>query len=84
MANGWIRCICFSCPLSMVDITNDRIHSAAVVSGYRRRIYHFDNPAWLAQANHIFNRLGITGGFEDFGIFPVSRSSNCGDDLLQY
>jgi hypothetical protein len=84
MANGWIRCTSFPCPLSVVDTTNDRIRSAHVVNGYRRQIYNMNSLTWLAQGNDIFNRLGITGGFEDFGIFPVSRSSNCSNNFPQY
>jgi hypothetical protein len=73
MANGWIRCTSFPCPLSVVDTTNDRICSAAVVNEYYRRI-HTEASTWLAQANYIFNCLEIPRGFENFGIFPVSRS----------
>jgi hypothetical protein len=76
MADGWIRCTSFPSPLSVVDTTNDRICSAAVVNEYRRRIYNTEASTWLAQANHIFNCLEITTGFEDFGIYPVSPSSN--------
>jgi hypothetical protein len=54
----------------VVDATNDRIHSAAVVDEYRRQIQTAAST-WLAQANHIFNRFQITRGFEDFGIFSV-------------
>jgi hypothetical protein len=77
MANGWIRCTSFPCPLSVVDTENDRIRSAAVVNEYRRQIYNPDDSSWLSQANDIFNRLEITRGFENFGIFSVSRGSNC-------
>jgi hypothetical protein len=81
MANDWIRCTSFLSPLSVLNTTHARIHSAAVVSEYRRRIRHFETSTWLAQANDIFSRLEITRGFENFGIFPVSRSNNCGDDF---
>jgi hypothetical protein len=81
MANGWIRSTPFPSSLSVVDTTHARICSATVVNEYRRRIYTNEVSAWLAQANDIFNRLKITRGFGNFGIFPVSRSSNCGDDF---
>jgi hypothetical protein len=67
----------------MVETTNDRIRSAAVVNEYRRQMYIAESSTWLAQANHIFKCLEITRGFEDFGIFPVSPSNNCGDDFPQ-
>jgi hypothetical protein len=81
MANGWIRCTSFPSPLSVVDTTNDRIRSAAVVNEYRRRIFNAKPSSWLAQANGIFNRFQITGGFEDFGIFSVSRNNNCDNNF---
>ncbi|KAJ7741284.1 hypothetical protein B0H16DRAFT_1565184 [Mycena metata] len=43
-----------------------RINSAAVVDQYSRRIYNTEASSWLAQANYVFNRLGITWGLEDF------------------
>jgi hypothetical protein len=81
MANGWIRYTSFPCPLSMVDITNDRIRSADVDNEYLRQIFTTECSSWLAQANGIFSHLKITRGFDDFGIFPVSRSSNCADNF---
>jgi hypothetical protein len=84
MANGWIRCTSYPSPLSVVDTTNDRIHSAAVLNEYRRRINNTEPSTWLAQANDMFNRFQITRGFEDFGIFPVPFGRNCGDDFPQY
>jgi hypothetical protein len=83
MANGRIRCTSFPSPLSVVDTTNDRIHSADVIKDYCYPIYNPENSSWLAQANDIFNCLDITRGFEDFGIFPVSRSSNWNAHLPQ-
>jgi hypothetical protein len=74
MENGWIRCNSFPSPLSVVDATNDRTHSAHVVNGYRRRIFNTEDSSWLAQANDIFNRLEMTRGYGNFGIFPVSCS----------
>jgi hypothetical protein len=47
------------------------------VDEYRRQIYNPEDSSWLAQANDICNRLEITAGIENFGIFPVSCSSNC-------
>jgi hypothetical protein len=38
----------------------------------------------MAQANHIFNHLEITKGFEDFGIFLVSPSSNWNAHFPQF
>jgi hypothetical protein len=67
----------------VVDPTNDRICSAYVVDEYRREIYNPEDSSWLAQANDIFNYLKITMGFENFGIFPVPRSSNCSIDFSQ-
>jgi hypothetical protein len=81
MANGWIRCASFPSPLSVIDTPNDRIRSAAAANVYRRRVYNTGRSGWLAQANDIFNRFQITKGFENFGIFPVSRSSNCADNF---
>jgi hypothetical protein len=81
MPNGWIRCTSFPSLLSVIDTTHARIRSAAVVNEYRRRTYNMDSSTWLSQANNIFNHLEITRGLEDFGIFPVSRSSDCGDDF---
>jgi hypothetical protein len=59
----------------MADTLNDRIRSPHVVNEYCRRISNTAASTWLAQANNIFNRLDITRGFDDFGIFPVSHSS---------
>jgi hypothetical protein len=81
MANGWIRCTPFPCPLSVADTTHARIRSAAVVNEYRRRIINIEDATWLAQANDIFNHLEITRGFENFGIFLRSLGSNCDDDF---
>jgi hypothetical protein len=83
MANGWIRCTSFPCRLSVVDTTNDRINSANVMDKYLREIYNRGDSSWLAQANEIFNWLEISRDFENFGIFPVSRSSNCSVHLPQ-
>jgi Na+/H+ antiporter NhaD/arsenite permease-like protein len=83
MANGWIRCISSPSPLSVVDTTNDRIRSATVVNEYRRQIYNNEASTWLAQANYIFDHLEIPRGFENFGIFSVSRSSNCSEKFPQ-
>ncbi|KAF8160533.1 hypothetical protein K438DRAFT_1619165, partial [Mycena galopus ATCC 62051] len=33
------------------------------------------SPSWLAQANQIFNRLGINSNFEDYGQFRVHFES---------
>jgi transcription elongation factor len=81
MANGWIRCTPFPSHLGVVDNTNDRICSAAVVNEYSRRIYNPEASTWLAQANGIFKCLKMIRGFEDFGIFHVPPSSKCGDDF---
>jgi hypothetical protein len=84
MANSWIRCTSFPSPLSVVDATHVRIHSAHVVNEYRRRIFNTEDSTWLTQASHIFNRLEIIMDFENFGIFPVSRSSNCNVHFPQF
>ncbi|KAJ7851349.1 hypothetical protein B0H13DRAFT_2360188 [Mycena leptocephala] len=54
-----------------------RIRSAAAVNAYRRRINNIDSSTWLAQAHDIFNRLGITRGFEHFrSIFGIQYYLN--------
>jgi hypothetical protein len=57
---------------SLINITNDRINSAEIVNEYRHLMQTLDGPHWLKQANGIFNGLGITCGFEDFGTGPVT------------
>jgi hypothetical protein len=71
MVNGWIWCA--SLPhLDPVNTLNDSINSADVVHEYRRRIYNAYYSIWITQANHIFNRLGITQALEDYGTFALS------------
>ncbi|KAJ7277331.1 hypothetical protein C8J57DRAFT_1223079 [Mycena rebaudengoi] len=56
MENGWIR-----------------FNSDEVADEYCRRVFTSNfSPSWLAQANHIFNRLGISSNFEDYVIVPAA------------
>lgn len=50
---------------------NHSVNSANVVDGYRRRVYAdvLFRPAWLVQANHIFNALGVRSNFREYGEF---------------
>ncbi|KAJ7464888.1 hypothetical protein B0H11DRAFT_2240316 [Mycena galericulata] len=53
LENGWIR-----------------VNSANVVDGYRRRVYgdSLSLTAWLVQANHIFNALGVRSNFHEYAL----------------
>ncbi|KAJ6526353.1 hypothetical protein B0H19DRAFT_1084456 [Mycena capillaripes] len=49
---------------------NHSMNSANVVDGYRRRVYAdvLSCTAWLVQANHIFNALGVTSNFHEYAL----------------
>ncbi|KAJ6538665.1 hypothetical protein DFH09DRAFT_1397933 [Mycena vulgaris] len=55
MEDGWTR-------VNSSDIGDARIHRIIEFN----QPFHLQSRAWLAQANYIFNRIGITSNYDDY------------------
>lgn len=72
MENGWTRFVSLAFCSFLQILTIRSLDSSAIE--YRLRIAggglsFVARQAWLAQASHIFNRLGITSNHQDYGEF---------------